>query len=422
MRGQWEYKDHWLDNNVNGSARYYVYWYESDRDRRAGKKRRKSLKTENLGEAQDRLIAFILERNTSGSDALIISVLDQYITDLEEGRITLGSPKPAFRAQVMITEALDGEETVDELEEAFQKEKLWTYWRKTYGHSANYMARHMSVLKAAIDHCGVKNPPHIIQTEARIARSLKIKKTNKEKWFPKSDDDLARFVDAQTSDYAFRWIIVALTTACRPEAGIDLGPSQFDYENMILDLNPGGRAQHDNKWRPVQRLTECLAGWGKTWDTGIQFTRDDAQMAILKREKPWKLEPRFIPYAGIDSLESAFHRTRQKVDMPKMCPYSIRNKMITVLRIAQVPGSQRSIWMGHMDEEEKRITSGSYGAYDPTFLKEAAEATDEFMTELNKRTDRDLFAPSPGTKEDNSEQSQCKFSAKINVVQFEKVS
>lgn len=95
------------------------------------------------------------------------------------------------------------------------------------------------------------------------------------------------------------------------------------------------------------------------------------------------------------------------IDMPGMVPYSIRNKMVTVLRAKQVPGSQRSMWLGHMDEEERQVTSRSYGAYDPSFLKDAADATDAFLFELNKRTDRDLLA-----------NSHCKSIANRNVIDF----
>ena len=61
------------------------------------------------------------------------------------------------------------------------------------------------------------------------------------------------------------------------------------------------------------------------------------------------------------------------------------------------PGIQRSQWLGHADEEESRTTSRSYGEFDADYLR---DATDSFLWELNKRTDRDLFAP-----------SHCKFTA-----------
>ncbi len=62
------------------------------------------------------------------------------------------------------------------------------------------------------------------------------------------------------------------------------------------------------------------------------------------------------------------------------------------MRMAKVPGSQRSLWLGHADQEESRTTSRSYGEFDPVYLKDAADATDAYLRELNKRTDRNLFA------------------------------
>src|SRR5690606_10991192 len=121
---------------------------------------------------------------------------------------------------------------------------------------------------------------------------------------------------------------------------------------------------------PVIRLTENLSGWAKHWDGRQQEVIDEAELADLKQKAPWKLLPRFVPYRSIDSLQSAFNRTRQKeaVALPKMVLYSLRNKMITVMRMKQVPGSQRSQWLGHIDQEESRTTSRSYGEFDPSYL------------------------------------------------------
>lgn len=414
MRGQWEYKGYWLDNNVRKSPYWYAYWYESAAAQRAGRQSRKSTKRTDFEEAKDWLVEFIQERETGSHDALIISVLEKYVTAMEEGRLDIASKKPVYRAQLLITETLEGPETVGMLTEDFQKKTLWGPWREQHGHSANYMARNMTVLKSAIDYCGIINPPQIIQTEAGIAKRMKIRKTTKGKWFPKSEDDLARFIDKLGSDAAFKWTIIALCTSCRPDAGVDLGPAQVNTADRLLDLNPPGRPQQPNKWRPVQRLTSCLEGWVSHWKPEVQVIEEKDALAILRQEKPWKLLPRYVPVSDT-TVGSAYKRTRALTDkegksllnMPLMSPYSIRNFMVTEMRRVQVPGSQRSIWMGHMDEEEKRTTSQSYGQFDPSFLQDAADAVDEFMVRLNQRTDRDLFAP-----------SHCKTTAKTNVVEF----
>ena len=145
------------------------------------------------------------------------------------------------------------------------------------------------------------------------------------------------------------------------------------------------------------------------WEAWLQDINSDEERAQLAAETPWKLLPRYVPFRYVDSLQSTYTRGRrlEAVNLPQIVPYSIRNKMVTVLRMKQVPGSQRSKWLGHADHEESRTTSRSYGEFDPTYLRDAANATDEFMFELNKRTDRDLFA-----------RSHCKSTAKDNVVTF----
>lgn len=411
MRGKWEYKGHWLDNNVTGSNRYYVLWYPSQQDRRAGRPRRKTLGTDEIEDAKERLVEFVMRKHTGADDSKIIAVVEKYVEEVAD---TLGQPKAPKQALRHMKHALEGTECISDLTKEFQRDCLMKRWREDFGHSAATISRTLSVLKSAITHCGIEGAPQIQHPERQVCKLLRIKPNNKEKWIP-SDDELARFLDALGSELAFRWIMICLNTACRPEAGIDLGPASINTENRTIDLNPRGRLQEPTKWRPILRFTENLAGWTEEWDPRIQTVKGEAEVQILKREQPWKLEPRFVPFRGTSSLSSAFKRTRSLsdkngeviIDMPRMCPYSIRNKMVTVMRASSVPGSQRSMWMGHMDEEERQITSQAYGAYDPSFLKDAADATDEFMFKLNKRTDRDLFAKSHG-----------KSTAKDNIVQL----
>ncbi len=405
-RGQWEFRGHWVDDNVKGSAFYYVYWYRDDRAQRAGNQSRKSLKTTDLEEAKDRLVAFVLEKQTDQEDALVVSVIGRYYHEVAS---KLPSRRQAERTKELFKEVLEGPERISDLSEKFQIEKIMRKWHDTHGHSAGYLSRNMSMLSAAIRYCGTRHAPKIIQHPRTIAKLLRIAPPTAGKWFPRDDDDLARFIDNLKSELAFRWTIIALNTACRPEAAIDLGPEQIDLKNGLVDLNPVGRQQEPTKFRPILPLTECLSGWVQEWDARRQDIRNNEERAQLAAEAPWKLLPRFVPFRSIDSLQSTYTRVRklEAVNLPQMVPYSIRNKIVTVLRMKQVPGSQRSKWLGHADHEESRTTSRSYGEFDPTYLRDAANATDEFMFELNKRTDRDLFAL-----------SHCKSTAKDNVVSF----
>jgi hypothetical protein len=52
---------------------------------------------------------------------------------------------------------------------------------------------------------------------------------------------------------------------------------------------------------------------------------------------------------------------------------------------------KRSCTNAHRRPEYR--TTRLYGEYDPGYLRDAADAIDEYIWELNHRTDRDLFAP-----------------------------
>ena len=110
--------------------------------------------------------------------------------------------------------------------------KKWRAWR---GHSAGYLSRNMSVLSAARRYCGIKDAPNILYDRRAIAKHLRIPLPTAGKWFPRNDNDLASFIDNLGSDPAFRWTLIALNTARRPEAGLGLGSDQIDRKNRVVD-------------------------------------------------------------------------------------------------------------------------------------------------------------------------------------------
>jgi integrase len=254
------------------------------------------------------------------------------------------------------------------------------------------MSRNMSILAAAIEHCRIKDAPKIYYNRNWIAEKLRVPAPVAGKWIPK-DDELARFIDGLKSNATFYWLIFAMNTACRPEAALDLSPEQIDVETRLVNLNAEGRAQESTKYRPSIRPTENLMGWAEEMPTGIQDTKSVLEQESLAQLRPWKLRPRYVPYRNVDSLQSVFNRTRvrENVNLPKLVPYSIRHKMTTILRTRQVPEDQIAVLLGHRRPEFR--TTLMYGEYDPSYLQDAANAIDEYLWDLNKRTDRDLFAP-----------------------------
>lgn len=98
-------------------------------------------------------------------------------------------------------------------------------------------------------------------------------------------------------------------------------------------------------------------------------------------------------------------RVRESINFPKFVPYSMRHKMTTALRTKQVPEDQIAVLLGH--RRPMLRTTQTYREHDPSYLRGAANAIDDYLWEMNKRTDRDLFAP-----------VCCKTVASGNVLQF----
>lgn len=390
MPGKWEYRGHWLDDNVAGNGIFYAYWYER-KHVGAGRKRtprRKSLKTKDIEEARDRLVEHVLKADTVSTSSLITSVLEKYADEILQIR-PKGTREAGLWAVKLITEEMEGTEAIAALTEEFQ-EHLMRSWRQKHHHAATTISRNLTVLSAAIGHARIKDAPKIFYGANYISRRLNIP-GGQRRWFPTDDDAFARFIDALGSDAAFHWTIIAMNTLCRPEAALDLGPAQIDLANGLVKLNPDDRAQND-KYRPVVRLTENLASWSEAIPAGYQDVKSNAERGLLEREEPWKLRPRYVPYRSIDSLQSAYTRARKAVELPQMVPHSIRHKMTTVLRSKGVLEDHVSMQLGHTKTEHR--TTRLYGEFDPAYLMDCANAIDEYIFELDKRTDRDLFAKS----------------------------
>lgn len=333
---------------------------------------------------------------------MVDAILNKYNEEVLKPSPSKGTREVGQWAIVLLLEEMTGREIVTDLTEEFQLELMWA-WRKKHTHAAGTISRTMTVLSAAIGHCKIKDAPQIQYSIPWIARKLHIP-TGEKRWFPRSDDDLARFIDGLTSKAAFHWTMIAINTCCRPEAALDLGPAQEDWDHGLVDLNPEGR-QQNKKVRPIVRMTENYMSWAKEIEAGFQDVVDDDERKLLMRARPWVLMPRYVPMRGVDSLQSAYTRARKKpaVNLPGMVPYSIRHKMVSVLRSKGIPEEQIARQVGHI-KANTRTTMG-YGEFTPDYLVDAANAIDEFILELDKRTNRSLFPA-----------NYCKSTASSNVI------
>lgn len=387
MSRLWEYGGYWI-GGAHNTKRLYAYWY----DQRTGATRRRSLGTEVLSEAKEAIITLVGSAQRDGSkspDRVMISVaLDHYYeNDIKEKP----SADIAFRAIVLMNEYLAEKIGTTAAVSAFGpiRQKEFMQWCVTnYGHTAGTIARHLSVVSAAfrfgrrlsIVRDGFGNEqeiqlldaaPDVITQSTRVAELMSIPDSTPRDWLP-TYKQLGSFIDAidKRQENLFRFVILALNTWARPEAIIDLRIArQVNREFGTVNLNPPGRRQTD-KYRPVIRLTDNLAGWIDEWDSDAPLTWDGAPITTMKK---------------------TFKRHAVDCGLVLFTQDTLRHFMATHVRRSKQPPvsqEQRDAWLGH----DKKRTANWYEHNDPEFLQDAMLATDSILQALQDHCARPLSA------------------------------
>jgi integrase len=190
-----------------------------------------------------------------------------------------------------------------------------------------------------------------------------------EKWNPVlrkrkrvlSLDELAKLFNAAARlEHRWRYMLLAVATAARPEAILQLRPAQCDLDHNLLHLLPEGRAEN-KKRRPSLPMCSTLRTHVERWVAesptsplcaykGEEMT-SDTYFDALKAE------------AGVDCNR-----------------YAIRHTLITWLVRKGVPIDEREIYIGH--RLPGSATTEGYVHLDPKYLSKAAEAVEELFQAL----------------------------------------
>ncbi len=145
----------------------------------------------------------------------------------------------------------------------------------------------------------------------------------------------------------FRWLVLQLATACRPEAALAFDPrAQYDDAHGLIDLHPVGKAR-TRKRNPVvpsiHEVQPILRQWAK-----------DGADTVKSRKRAWRTIRRVL---GLP---------------PEAVAKTIRYTVATELRkMGTVPAIQIESLLGH--EAVKSVTA-RYAKYDPNHMADAKAA------------------------------------------------
>ena len=388
----WEYGGYWI-GPANGTPVLYAYWYEPG----GRATRRRSLGTKILDEAKERLIALAgaarSDTSRSPDRVMLMVALDHYY---EHDMVGKPSAVQAFRAISLVKDYLSDKLLPTASVSAFgpiRQAEFMRWSRDTHGHSANTIARNLSVVSAALrfgkrvvvvrDGLGneteiqlLEMAPDVVTQATRVAELLDLPAPKPRDWLP-THEEFGRFIDTidKRKENLFRFVILALNTWARPQTILDFRdtPETINRRFGTIDLNPPGRRQ-TIKYRPKIRLTENLRGWLDHWHA------DD----------PLAQAPMMWDGAPITAIKHTFVRHAEDCGLPDFTPGTIRHFMATMVRRQKPPVSkeQRDVWLGH---DEKR-TANSYESFDPDYLADCMQATEAVIAELQAYAGRPLFA------------------------------
>ena len=175
-------------------------------------------------------------------------------------------------------------------------------------------------------------------------------------------DEIVELFDAIEQHHLFMFVMLALNTLSRPGALLELKVDQCDLSRDLTHLNPDGRNQ-TKKRRPIVPISQTLRPFIEAIPEGylIQF-----------RGKP------------VRSIKTAWRKMVRRAGLRQdITPMTLRRTMARELRRRGVQPWDLAGLMGHVAQES---TTEIYAEYDPEYLKQAIQAIDAYLAEVNERT------------------------------------
>lgn len=230
------------------------------------------------------------------------------------------------------------------------KQKVFHTKLREQGKSDSYIQRMTMTVQAAVNHAykngDISQPIYFVKLE---------KSSGKPHGRPMEIVELKALLDAASPQpHLQRYIKTLIATAARPGAVLSLHSQQIDRERGIITLNPPDRNQ-TKKYRPVIRLPESYA-LDIADITGNIISGNEGQYDSVK--KAWRTA-----------------RSRAGLDVD-VNGYSIRHTIARHLRSQSVPPWEVAAQLGH--KMPGMSTTEIYAPYDPSYLKNAVAAIDDF--------------------------------------------
>jgi integrase len=181
-----------------------------------------------------------------------------------------------------------------------------------------------------------------------------------------SVDELGQLWDADMPSHVRVFLALAIGTAGRPQALLQVTRFQCDLDRGTINLNPPGRTQ-TKKRRPILPMANWLRPWIEAATGPL----------VAFRGKP------------VRKIAGAFQTLRESAGFgPDVTAYTVRHSIATELAARGVPELEIASVMGHRMPNSR--TTGRYIHVAPERLASARKALDEIASEIGRAATRPI--------------------------------
>lgn len=208
---------------------------------------------------------------------------------------------------------------------------------------ANTIHRELTMLRAAVRW-------HNPQNQAVF--ELPTRPAPKDRYLTK--DEGKRLIEGAGSPHVRLFIILALTTAGRASAILELKWSQIDFKGGSINLKNGKENKTKGRAHVPMNPTARKA-------------LEEAQNAALSE---WVIE-----WAGgpVKDIKKGIIRAAERAGLDNVSPHTLRRTAAVWMAERGVPMTEIAQYLGHSNSD---ITYKAYARYSPTYLQKASEALD----------------------------------------------
>jgi integrase len=309
---------------VQFRGKWCAYWRED------GKPKRISLRTTDRVLAEQRLAD--LKKKPTG--VTVTDIMESYLADRRQIVTAPQRLADAWKALGPLFGALRPDQvTVDTC-------RHYTAHRRSMGRKNNTIRKELSTLRTGLRWDDPHTPARFELPPSDPPRDRHL-----------SRDEFHRLLRGADAHHVKLFILLALSTAGRMAAILDLTWNRVDFEKGIIRLSDGTQRR---KGRATVPMT------------------DAARKALLEASEG-ATTPYVIEWAGacVQNIKKGIKRAAERAGLDGVTAHVLRHTAAVWMAEAGVPMSEVAQYLGHSDS---RITERVYARYSPEYLATAAMA------------------------------------------------